>query len=84
MLLIKILVKNYGNQFLKNILLFLFMFVQGVIESIISNLTEISRDYRYISYILHEEKRTYKKIILNQSKYVIKKFFFLNLIFILF
>lgn len=41
------------------------MFIEGVIESLIGYLMRLSRDYRYIAYILREEKRIHKQMMLN-------------------
>ena len=60
------LVKTYVKEYAKLLAMFLGMFARGTIESLISDLMRISRDYRYIAYILQEEKRIHKELF-NQS-----------------
>uniref|UniRef100_A0A915E8J2 Piezo-type mechanosensitive ion channel component n=1 Tax=Ditylenchus dipsaci TaxID=166011 RepID=A0A915E8J2_9BILA len=55
--------KAYVKEFAKNLALFFFMFGQGVIESLISYMMRLSKDYRYIAYILQEEKRIHKQLM---------------------
>lgn len=46
------------------------MFGHGVIESMITYLLKISRDYRYITYVLKEEKRIHKQMMIDNAKKV--------------
>ncbi|KAK0410514.1 hypothetical protein QR680_005168 [Steinernema hermaphroditum] len=56
----------YAVEFGRNLAIFLLMLGRGVMESIISTLMRLSRDYRYIAHILQEEKKLHKKLF-NQS-----------------
>ncbi|TKR60802.1 hypothetical protein L596_027991 [Steinernema carpocapsae] len=58
--------KLYAVEFGRNLAIFLLMFGRGVMESIISTLMRLSRDYRYIAHILSEEKKMHKKLF-NQT-----------------
>lgn len=57
------LVKKYIRRCAKNLGLFFFMFGHGVIESMITYLLQTSRDYRYITYFLKEEKGLHKQMM---------------------
>ncbi|KAH7730807.1 piezo-type mechanosensitive ion channel component 1 [Aphelenchoides avenae] len=54
--------KSSVKDFLKSLGTFFFLFGNGVMESLISYLMRMSRDYRYIAYILQEEKRIHKQL----------------------
>uniref|UniRef100_A0A914C2T7 Piezo domain-containing protein n=1 Tax=Acrobeloides nanus TaxID=290746 RepID=A0A914C2T7_9BILA len=58
--------KSYCKEFTKNFGLFMFLLGRGILESVISYLMRLSRDYRYMAYIIEEEKKVHKELISGQ------------------
>lgn len=49
-------------EFFHSLKTFALLFGDGVLESIIENLMRLSRDYRYVAYILTTEKGIHKEM----------------------
>lgn len=61
---------NRALEFLRNLATFLHLFGSGVIESAITNLLRLSRDYRYVEQILTTEKQIHKEMIASNQRTV--------------